>query len=83
MDLLEMLLGRDRKRRGEQLPGILGALSRWIVGCGCLLVAVLVAGMALLLFGVISFGDQAVTVIVVFVTIIVAIASLIRSSMGY
>jgi hypothetical protein len=84
MDFLDLLLGRDNKRRRENLPGILGAISRWLVGCGCLLLAAVIGGIILLLAGIINFGGQnTVTVIIVVVTIIVAIASLIRSSMGY
>jgi len=87
MDLLELLLGRGRSRGrsrgGEELTGILGALSRWIFGCGCLLVAAVIAGLILLLAGVVSFGEDAMTVIIVVATIIVAIASLIRTSLGY
>jgi hypothetical protein len=84
MDFLDLLLGKQGKRRREELPGILGAISRWLVGCGCLLLAVVIGGVILLLAGIISFGGQnAITVIIVVVTIIVAIASLIRSSMGY
>jgi hypothetical protein len=84
MDFLDLLLGRDKKRRREELPGILGTISRWLVGCGCLMLAAVIGGVILLLAGIINFGGQnAVTVIIVVVTIIVAIASLIRSSMGY
>jgi hypothetical protein len=84
MDFLDLLLGKGGKRRREELPGILGLVSRWMVGCGCLMVAVVIGGVLLLLAGIINFGGQnAVTVIIVVVTIVVAIASLIRSSMGY
>lgn len=83
MDLLDMVLGRGNKRRRNELPGVLGAFSRWIVGCGCLLLAAVIAGLILLLAGIISLGEDAMTVIIVVVTIIVAIASLIRSSLDY
>ena len=84
MDFLDLLLGREGKRRREELPGILGLVSRWMIGCGCLLLAAVIGGVILLLAGIISFGGQnTVSVIIVVVTIIVAIASLIRSSMGY
>jgi hypothetical protein len=83
MDLLDMLLGKGSKRRRQELPGIFGLVSRWLVGCGCLLLAAVIAGLILLLAGIISFGEDAMTVIIVVITIIVAIASLIRSSMGY
>jgi len=81
VDFLNLLLGRDD--RFERVPGLLGRLSRWMVTCSCLLTALVIAVFALLLVGVISFGEDAVTVVIVFVTIIVAIASLIRSSLGY
>jgi hypothetical protein len=83
MDFLDLLLGREGKRRREELPGILGAISRWLVGCGCLMLAAVIGGVILLLAGIISFGQDAATVIIVVITIIVAIASLIRSSLGY
>jgi hypothetical protein len=83
MDLLDMLRGGGSRRRRDELPGIFGLLSRWLVGCGCLLLAAVIGGLILLLAGIISFGEDAVTVIIVVVTIIVAIASLIRSSLGY
>ena len=83
MDFLDLLLGRGGKRRRQELPGILRLASRWLVGCGCLLLAAVIGGVILLLAGIISFGEDAATVIIVVVTIIVAIASLIRSSLGY
>jgi hypothetical protein len=83
MDFLDLLLGREGRRRREELPGILGLLSRWLVGCGCLMLAAVIGGVVLLLAGIISFGQDAATVIIVVITIIVAIASLIRSSLGY
>ena len=83
MDLLDMVLGRGKRGRRDELPGILGLASRWLVGCGCLLLAAVIGGVILLLAGLISFGEDAATVIIVVVTIIVAIASLIRSSLGY
>ncbi len=83
MDLLDLLMRRGGKRRRQELPGILRLASRWLVGCGCLLLAAVIGGVALLLAGIISFSNNAATVIIVLITIIVAIASLIRSSMGY
>jgi hypothetical protein len=84
MNILEdILLGGARRRRGQELPGFVGALSKWIVGCGCLLVAAVVAGLILLMAGIISVSQNAMTIIVVIATIIVAIASLIRTSLGY
>jgi hypothetical protein len=84
MNLVEMILGGGKKRRErEQLPGIMGAFSKWIVGCSCLLVGAVVAAVIMLLAGIISFGQDAMTVIIVVATIVVALASLIRTSMGY
>ncbi len=83
MDVLERLLGVNQRRQRDELPGILGLVSKWLVGCSCLLVGAVVAGLVLLLAGIISFGDDAVTVIIVVATIIVAVASLIRTSLGY
>jgi hypothetical protein len=83
MDFLDLLLGREGKRRREELPGILRLVSRWMIGCGCLMLAAVIGGVILLLAGIISFGQDAATVIIVVITIIVAIASLIRSSLGY
>jgi len=84
MNILEdLLLGRQRRSRREELPGFVGTLSKWMIGCGCLLVAALVAGLILLMAGVISVSQNAMTVIVVIATIVVAIASLIRTSLGY
>lgn len=81
MDLIDTILGRNNRDR--DLSGILGLVSRWLAACSCLvisgivLVAVLVAG------GVITIGADTVTLVIVFVTIIVAVASLIRTSLGH
>ncbi|RPI93019.1 MAG: hypothetical protein EHM39_13160 [Chloroflexi bacterium] len=85
MDILDLLLGGSnrRRRRDDGISGLVGNLSRWILGCGCILVAVVVVGLIALLAGIISFGEDAVTVIIVVLTIIVAVASLIRTSLGY
>jgi hypothetical protein len=84
MNLIETLLGGGKKQRQRQeLPGILGAFSKWIVGCSCLLVGAIVAAVIMLLAGIISFGQDAMTVIIVVATIVVALASLIRTSTGY
>ncbi len=79
MDFLEGLFGRDRGR--DNVSGFIRSFSRWIIGCGCLLVLVIVGAIAALVGGIISFGESAVTVIIVVVMIIVAIASLIRSNL--
>lgn len=88
MDIVDMLLGRilgkERKRREhEELSGVLGVFSKWILGCSCLLVAFFVGGIMLVIAGVVSVGHDAVTVLIVIATIIVALASLIRTSLGY
>ncbi len=80
MDILEMLLGRDRKKSTGFLDGLLRSFGKWVVGCGCLVVAASIAGIFFLLATV---GDKALSVILVVATIVVAIASLIRTSLGY
>ncbi|HEX3052617.1 MAG TPA: hypothetical protein VHP83_18295 [Aggregatilineaceae bacterium] len=89
MDLLERLLGlgenRGRGKKqglGDDISETVGNISRWILGCGCLLIAGVILLGVLLVAGVINFGDQAVLVIIVFATIIVAIASLIRTGLA-
>jgi hypothetical protein len=79
VDFIEGLFGGDRGR--DNVGGIIRSFSRWIIGCGCLLVLLIVGVIAAVLGGIINFGESAVTVIIVFVMIIVAIASLIRSNM--
>lgn len=79
MDFLEGLFGRDRGR--DNVSGIVRSFSRWIIGCGCLLVLLIIGAIAAVVGGIISFGESAVTVIIVFVMVIVAIASLVRSNM--
>lgn len=79
MDFLEPLFGRDWGR--QDVGDIARSFSRWIVGCGCLLMLLVVAAIAAVVGGVISFGESAVTVIIVFVMIIVAIVSLFRSNL--
>ncbi len=81
MDLIDLLLGRSD--RSQRVPGLLGGLSRWLVSCSCLLTALVLLGIVLVLGGFISVGESTITVVIVFVTIIVAIASLIRTSLGY
>lgn len=91
MDLLEDLLGlggnRDNRRRGDSgiLDGIsdtIRGLSKWIIGCGCLLIAALIAGIIFLLTGIIEAGEGFVVVLIVIGAIIAAIASIIRLSIG-
>ncbi len=81
MNLIDLLLGRGD--RYQRVPGLLGGLSRWLVSCSCLLTALVLLGVVLVLGGFVSLGESAITVVIVFVTIIVAIASLIRTSLGY
>jgi hypothetical protein len=86
MEFLDMLLGggKNRRRRdNDGFSGILGRFSKWILGCSCLLVGAFVGAIILLLAGIVSFGQDAMTVIIVIAMIIVALASLIRTSMGY
>ncbi len=71
------------KRQMDDLPGILGFFSKWVMRCGCLLATFVLFGILLLVLGVVSFGEDTITIIIVFITMIVAIASLIRSSLGY
>lgn len=79
MEILEILLGRQ----ALSSRGILGGATRWVVGCGCLMLVVAVAGIVLLIAGIINFGESALTVIMVFAMIVVAVISMIRSSLGY
>lgn len=79
MDFLEPLFGRDRGR--GDIGNIVRSFSRWIVGCGCLLALLIVAAVAAVVSGVISFGESAVAVIIVFVMVVVAVVSLIRGNM--
>ncbi|WP_119072441.1 hypothetical protein [Aggregatilinea lenta] len=78
MDLLETLLGRDRPRDGGLLDR-LGNFSRWIMGCGCILVLAIAAGVALLVAGVVQLGDEVVPLLLVVGVVIVAVISLVRS----
>lgn len=79
MDILQSLLGRSDRRDNFDFADLIKMFSRWIFGCGCLLVVLIVAAA----FWVVDQGESAITVLVVVITMIVAVASLIRSSMGY
>jgi hypothetical protein len=81
VDLIDLLLGRSDRR--ERVPGFVGQLSRWLVSCSCLLTALVALGVVLVLSGFITLGESAITLVIVFLTIVVAVASLIRSSLGY
>jgi hypothetical protein len=90
MDLLEELLGLRGKQRGKRDNGGIGddisdtlrGISRWIIGCGCLLVAGFIALIVLLLAGVIEAGEEFVVVLIIIGAIIAAIASIIRNSLA-
>jgi len=86
-DLLDLILGgRNRRRRresgiGDEISDTISGVTKFLIGCGCILVAVIVAGIILLVGGVITLGDQAIVVLVIVGMIIVAVASLIRSTL--
>lgn len=80
MDLLDILLGRDRPRDSGLLDRI-GSYSRWIIGCGCILVLAVAAGVALLVAGVVQLGDQIIPLALLVVVVIVAVISLVRSQL--
>mgnify|MGYP000843538764 CR=1 FL=1 len=83
MDFLESLLGlNDRRRGGGSILDTLGDLSRWVIGCGCAIVLAIVAGIALLIFGVIRLGEEALVVLVVIGMVLAAVVSLVRISLG-
>ena len=79
MELLETLLGRNDRGDDFGFADLIKMFSRWILGCGCLFLLVIIAAA----FWVVNQGENAITVVVVVITIIVAVASLIRSSLGY
>lgn len=83
MDLLDLLLGRSKRSSGGQggLFDLIGDVSKWVIGCGCALILLIVGGIALLIAGVVHLGDTAIMVIVVVVAVVVAVASLIRNSL--
>jgi hypothetical protein len=81
MDLIDLFLGRGK--RFERADGLLGWLSRRMISCGCLLAALVLLGAVLVITGFVQVSDNALTVVIVFITIIVAVASLIRTSLGY
>lgn len=67
----------------NDIPEMIGGVIKWIVRCGCLLVLFLIGAIGLVILGVLEFGDNAITIMVVVLTMIVALASLIRTSLGY
>lgn len=80
LDLLEGLLGRERNR-ANSLFDRFGRYSRWIFGCGCLLIVAIATGAALLIAGVVQLGEEAVPLALVAVVMIAAVVSLIRSQL--
>lgn len=81
MDLIDLLLGRGK--RFERADGLMGWVSRRMISCGCLLAALVLLGAVLVITGFVEVSDNTLTVVIVFITIIVAVASLIRTSLGY
>lgn len=81
MDLLDLILGR-RRRRDNDLSGVLGFVSRWLAACSCLIISAIALIVVLIVGGVITVGGDTVTIVIVLITIVVAVVSLIRSSMG-
>lgn len=78
MELLEALLGRDDRRNDFDFADLIRMFSRWIIGCGCLILVLIIAAG----YWVVNQGEDVITVGVVIATMLVAIASLIRSSVG-
>lgn len=78
-----MLLGRETNQRIDDLGDVVGAGMKWLLRCGCLLVVMIVGLIVLLAFGVIQLGANGLTTVVIIITMIVAVASLIRTSLGY
>lgn len=79
MDFIESLLGGNDRRNDFDIADLIRMFSRWILSCGCLIVLAVVG----LGYWVVSQGEDVITVGVVLITMVVAIASLIRSSVGY
>lgn len=79
MDLLDSILSSRRRRGGNNdfFETLRGAW-RWILGCGCALVVAIAVVAVLIVEGTIQLGDNALTVGVVLVMIVVSIVSLIR-----
>jgi hypothetical protein len=87
-DLLENLLGgRDRRRRDapgldDEIGGLLRGVTRWIIGCGCLLILAVVVVTGVVLVSVGEFGDEALVIVVLAVMTIMGIISLARLSLA-
>lgn len=79
MDLLDGILGSRRRRGGNNdFFDTLRGASRWIFGCGCALVLAIALLVILIVGGAIQLGDDALTVGVVLVMIVVGVISLFR-----
>ncbi len=81
MDFLDFFLGQDR-RGGDSISDLIGRFTKSIVGCGCIVVLVIVGVTVLAIQGTIHISDDAFTTIVVLITIGFAVLSLIRASTG-
>ncbi len=84
-ELLDAILGRNRRNRRDDgfLGDLLGTVGRWVRTCGCLLVLAIVGAIVAIAAGVIKLTNDQITIVIVFITMIVATASLIRTSTGY
>lgn len=80
MDILGGLLNSRRRGGNNDFFDTLRGASRWILGCGCALVLLFALLIILIIGGAIQLGEDALTVGVVLVMIVVAIVSLIRSA---
>lgn len=67
----------------NDLPNMIGGTFKWIFRCGCMLVIFLVGAIALALMGAFGHIKISITQVIVVMTMIVALLSLIRSSLGY
>jgi hypothetical protein len=87
-DLLEGLLGdRNRRRRrdeglGEGIANTIAGVGRWVIGCGCLLILVVVGITVAVLVSVGEFGNEALVVIVLAAMTVMGIISLARLSLS-
>ena len=83
MDFLDFFLGQNKRRGGgDGISELIGRFTKSIVGCGCILVLLIIAAIVLLAQGTIHLSDDAFTTIVVLITIGFAVISLIRASTG-
>ncbi len=82
MDFLDFFLGQNKRKGGDGISELIGRFTKGIVGCGCIVVLVLIALIVLVAQGTIHMSDDAFTTLVVLVTIGFAVISLIRASAG-